>query len=63
MVWLTAFGESAIEHEILVWIGDPEAGVGSVQLGDPQPAAGAVQGERHRVPYPQRDVHVKEWPA
>src|SRR3546814_17699994 len=29
-VRLTAFGDSAVEHEILVWISDPEGGVGSV---------------------------------
>ena len=30
-VWLRAFGENAIEHEVLAWVGDPEAGIGSVQ--------------------------------
>src|SRR5690606_17611110 len=31
VVWLRAFGDNALEHEIRVWIKDPEAGVGSVQ--------------------------------
>src|SRR3546814_13051964 len=33
-VRLTAFGDSAVEHEILVWISDTEGGVGSVQSDD-----------------------------
>ena len=51
---MTKFGENAIEHEIRVWILDPEAGLGSVRSEilnrvlelfrengdrDPQPAA------------------------
>jgi small-conductance mechanosensitive channel len=30
-VWLKAFGDSAVDHDILVWISDPELGVGNVQ--------------------------------
>ena len=30
-VWLTEFGENGVEHEILVWISDPEGGVGNVR--------------------------------
>lgn len=31
MVWITAFGDRAVEHELRVWIGDPELGLGNVQ--------------------------------
>ena len=43
---------------------DRRSGGGDRQrpLRDPQPALGAVQGERDRRPFPQRDVRVKEWP-
>ncbi len=30
-VWLTAYGDYALEHEILAWISDPESGVGNVR--------------------------------
>lgn len=30
-VWLTAFGDSSVNHEILAWINDPESGVGNVR--------------------------------
>ncbi|MES2986470.1 MAG: mechanosensitive ion channel domain-containing protein [Pseudomonadota bacterium] len=30
-VWLIAFGQNGVEHEILAWISDPESGVGNVR--------------------------------
>jgi small-conductance mechanosensitive channel len=30
-VWLMAFGQTGVEHEILAWISDPESGVGNVK--------------------------------
>lgn len=30
-VWLLAFGDRGLEHDIMVWIIDPEQGVGNVQ--------------------------------
>src|SRR3546814_14869545 len=30
-VWITAFGERAVEHELRYWIVDPEAGLGNIQ--------------------------------
>jgi small-conductance mechanosensitive channel len=30
-VWLTSFGDYAVEHEILAWISDPEGGIGNVR--------------------------------
>ncbi|MFV0625407.1 mechanosensitive ion channel family protein [Sphingomonas sp. ac-8] len=30
-VWLTSYGDYAAEHDILVWISDPESGVGNVR--------------------------------
>ena len=62
-VWLTAFGEGAIEHEILVWIGDPEAGVGSVRSEVLNRLWKLFREHDIAVPLPQRDIHVKEWPA
>lgn len=57
-VWLMAFGDSGVEHEILAWISDPESGVGNVRsdvlnrLWLMFKEAGIV------IPVPQRDVRV-----
>ncbi|HEX5184317.1 MAG TPA: mechanosensitive ion channel domain-containing protein [Allosphingosinicella sp.] len=62
-VWLRAFGESSINHEILVWISDPEAGVGSVRSEILNRLWALFREHGIGIPYPQRDIHVKEWPA
>ncbi|MEQ1688080.1 MAG: mechanosensitive ion channel domain-containing protein [Sphingopyxis sp.] len=31
MVWITAFGERAVDHELRFWIDDPESGLGNIQ--------------------------------
>jgi small-conductance mechanosensitive channel len=62
-VWLRAFGESSIEHEILLWIADPEAGVGNVQSEVLNRLWVLFKENSIEVPFPQRDIRVKEWPA
>ena len=62
-IWLRAFAESAIDHEILVWISDPELGVGSVQSEILNRLWVLFKENKVIVPYPQRDVHVRDWPA
>ncbi|MDB5693225.1 MAG: mechanosensitive ion channel, partial [Alphaproteobacteria bacterium] len=62
-VWLTALGESSIDHEILVWISDPEAGVGSVRSEILNRLWTAFKENGITIPNPQRDIHVKEWPG
>jgi small-conductance mechanosensitive channel len=61
-VWLRAFGDNAIEHEILAWIGDPEAGVGGVQSEILNRLWHLFRDNGIEVPFPQRDIRVKEWP-
>jgi small-conductance mechanosensitive channel len=61
-VWLRAFGESSIDHEILVWISDPEAGVGSVRSEILNKVWALFKEHGISIPNPQRDIHVKEWP-
>ena len=61
-VWLRAFGENAVEHDILVWISDPEAGVGSVQSEILNRLWKLFREHGIDIPFPQRDVRVKEWP-
>ena len=62
-VWMTKFGESAIEHEIRVWIQDPEAGIGSVRSEILTRLLDLFRENGINVPYPQREVRVKAWPA
>jgi small-conductance mechanosensitive channel len=62
-VWMTAFAESAIDHEIRVWISDPEAGLGSVRSEILNRVLELFRANHIAIPYPQRDVRVKEWPA
>jgi small-conductance mechanosensitive channel len=62
-VWLRAFGENALDHEILVWIKDPEAGVGNVQSEILNRLWELFKEHRIQVPFPQRDIRIKEWPG
>ncbi|HYJ30996.1 MAG TPA: mechanosensitive ion channel domain-containing protein [Allosphingosinicella sp.] len=62
-VWLRAFGESSIEHEILVWISDPEGGVGNVQSEILNRLWVLFKENGVSIPFPQRDIRIKEMPA
>jgi len=62
-VWLRAFGESSVEHDILVWVADPEAGVGNVR-SDILNRVWRLFGENGiGLPFPQRDIHIRSLPA
>jgi small-conductance mechanosensitive channel len=62
-VWLRAFGESSVDHEILVWIKDPESGVGNVQSEILNRVWVLFKENGIEIPFPQRDIRIKEWPA
>jgi small-conductance mechanosensitive channel len=62
-VWLRAFGESSVDHEILVWISDPEGGVGNVQSEILNRVWELFKENNVQLPFPQRDLHIKEWPG
>ena len=62
-VWLTGFGEDGVEHEILVWISDPESGVGNVTSDVLNRLWWLFKENGIAFPYPQRDIHVRSWPA
>jgi small-conductance mechanosensitive channel len=62
VVWITAFGERAVEHELRYWISDPEAGLGNIQ-GDVFLGIWDRFGEAGiRIPYPRQDVRIVETP-
>ena len=56
-VWLTGFGENRVEHDILVWISDPEGGVGSVKSDVLNRLWLLFREHGITIPYPQRVVH------
>lgn len=56
-VWLTAFGESRVEHDILVWISDPEGGVGNVKSDVLGRVWQLFRDHGIAIPYPQRVIH------
>jgi small-conductance mechanosensitive channel len=60
-VWLRAFGESSVDHEILVWIKDPEAGVGNVQSEILNRLWVLFKENGVEIPFPQRDIHIRDW--
>jgi small-conductance mechanosensitive channel len=62
-VWLTAFGDNGVEHEILAWISDPESGVGNVRSDVLNRLWRLFKEEGIEIPYPVRDLRVKEWPS
>jgi small-conductance mechanosensitive channel len=57
-VWLSKFGEIGIEHEILVWINDPESGVGSIRSDVLNRLWLLFRDNGIVLPYPRRDVHL-----
>ena len=57
-VWITAFGERAVEHELRYWISDPESGLGNIQGEVFLGIWDAFQAAGIRVPYPRQDVRL-----
>lgn len=62
-VWLTGFGDSSVDHEILVWITDPEAGVGNVRSDILNRLWVSFKDNGIEIPFPQRDVRIRTAPA
>ena len=62
-VWLTAFGDSSVNHEVLVWITDPESGVGNVRSDVLNRLWVLFKENGIEIPFPQRDLHIRTRPA
>ncbi|MEO5598794.1 MAG: mechanosensitive ion channel domain-containing protein, partial [Novosphingobium sp.] len=61
-VWLMAFGENAVLFEIQLWIGDPEEGLGNLRSDLLKAVWASFQTHGIAIPFPQRELHIKEWP-
>ena len=62
-VWLTEFGDSAIQFELLIWIEDPEDGLGSLRSDLLKSIWEKFKADGVEIPFPQSDIRIKEWPA
>jgi small-conductance mechanosensitive channel len=62
-VWLRGFGESSVDHEIMVWITDPEQGVGNVQSEILNKLWVLFKDNGVEIPFSQRDIHIRSLPA
>jgi small-conductance mechanosensitive channel len=62
-VWLTDFGDNAVEHDILVWISDAEQGVGNVKSAVLNRLWDLFKAHDIGIPFPQRDVHIRSMVA
>ena len=57
-VRLQAFGNSSVDHELLIWIQDPEEGVGNLRSEVLNRLWSKFKNAGISIPYPQRDVHL-----
>ena len=58
-VWLKGFGDSSVDHDILVWIADPEKGVGNVRSEILNRVWVLFADNGIEIPFPQRDIHIR----
>ncbi|WP_232476156.1 mechanosensitive ion channel family protein [Flavisphingomonas formosensis] len=58
-VWLKDFGENAVQHDIMVWIADPELGTGNVRSDVLNRLWILFRDNGIELPFPQRDIHVR----
>lgn len=60
-LWLVAFGQTGLEFEMLIWIRDPEGGIGSVRSEVLGRLWELFKENDIRVPHPHYDVRITEW--
>lgn len=56
---LTGFGDRAIDHELRVWIDDPEKGVSNVKSDVYYRIWDLFKAHQVDIPFPQRDINLK----
>ena len=63
VVQLIAFGDSSVDHEIRLWITDPEDGVTNVRSDVLKRLWRLFKEHEIEIPFPQRDLHVRSFPT
>ena len=58
-VWLRGFGASSVDHEIMVWIEDPEQGIGNVQSEILNRLWVLFKENKIDIPFSQTDIHIR----
>jgi len=61
-VWWTEYGDSSVNFEVLVWIKDPEEGVGNVRSDVLQRLWFLFKDNGIEIPFPQRDLNFRNIP-
>jgi len=56
---LKNFGDSSVDLEMRIWIGDPEGGVSNVSSKVRVAIWDSFQEHGIEIPFPQRDIHIK----
>ena len=59
---LKNFGDSAVDLELRIWIGDPDKGIANVSSAIRIGIWDTFKVHGIEIPYPQRDVHIKSQP-
>lgn len=60
---LMALGESSIDFDLQFWISDPEQGLNNVRSDVLVQIFNQLKAAGIKIPYPQRDLHIRTWPA
>ena len=56
---LKNFGDSSVDLELRIWIGDPDKGIANVSSALRIAIWDAFQQHNIEIPFPQRDLHIK----
>lgn len=59
---LKGFGDNSIDLEVRFWLRDPESGVSNVSSEVLLGVWDRFKAHGIQIPYPQRDIHIKEMP-
>ncbi len=62
-IWWIGYGDSSVDFEILVWIRDPEEGVGNVRSDVLRRLWFLFKDNGIEIPFPQRDLNLRNVPA
>jgi small-conductance mechanosensitive channel len=60
---LRGFGDSGIDLELRIWVNDPEHGTGNVRSEVNRLIWKAFKEAGVTIPYPRRELHIREMPA